>query len=96
MNSEEDGRKAVRQRYKDGADLIKITATGGLLSLAKNGQNPQFTEAEIKAIIETAKDYGFTIGAHAQGAEGMKRAIRAGVTSIELRDGVIYKQQAAF
>jgi imidazolonepropionase-like amidohydrolase len=83
VNSEEEGKKAVRQRYKDGADLIKITATGGVLSLAKNGQNPQFTEAEIKAIVETAKDYGFTVAAHAHGAEGMKRAIRAGVTSIE-------------
>ena len=83
VNSEEDGKKAVRQRYKDGSDLIKITATGGVLSLAKNGQNPQFTEAEIKAIVETAKDYGFTVAAHAHGAEGMKRAIRAGVTSIE-------------
>jgi imidazolonepropionase-like amidohydrolase len=83
VNSPEDGRKAVRQRYKDGADLIKITATGGVLSLAKNGQNPQFTEEEIRAIVETAKDYGFRVAAHAHGAEGMKRAIRAGVTSIE-------------
>ena len=83
VNSPEDGRKAVRQRYKDGADLIKITATGGVLSLAKNGQNPQFTEEEIKAIVETAKDYGFKVAAHAHGAEGIKRAIRAGVTSIE-------------
>ena len=83
VNGEEDGRKAVRQRYKDGADLIKITATGGVLSLAKNGQNPQFTEEEIRVIVETAKDYGFIVAAHAHGAEGMKRAIRAGVTSIE-------------
>jgi imidazolonepropionase-like amidohydrolase len=83
VNSEEDGRKAVRQRYKDGADLIKITATGGVLSLAKNGQNPQFTEEEIRSIVETAKDYGFRVAAHAHGAEGMKRAIRAGVNSIE-------------
>ncbi len=83
VNSEEDGKKAVRQRYKDGADLIKITATGGVLSLAKSGQNPQFTEEEIKAIVETAKDYGFMVAAHAHGAEGMKRAIRAGVNSIE-------------
>ena len=83
VNSEEDGRKAVRQRYKDGADLIKITATGGVLSLAKNGQNPQFTEEEIRAIVETAKDYGFKVAAHAHGAEGIKRAIRAGVSSIE-------------
>ena len=83
VNSVEDGRKAVRQRYKDGSDLIKITATGGVLSMAKSGQNPQFTEEEIKTIVETAKDYGFAVAAHAHGAEGMKRAIRAGVTSIE-------------
>ncbi len=83
VNSPEDSRKAVRQRYKDGSDLIKITATGGVLSMAKNGQNPQFTEDEIRAIVETAKDYGFTVAAHAHGAEGMKRAIRAGVSSIE-------------
>ena len=83
VNGVDDCRKAVRQRYKDGADLIKITATGGVLSLAKNGQNPQFTEEEIRAVVETAKDYGFKVAAHAHGAEGMKRAIRAGVTSIE-------------
>jgi imidazolonepropionase-like amidohydrolase len=83
INSPEDARKAVRQRYKDGSDLIKITATGGVLSLAKNGQNPQFTEDEIKAIVETAQDYGFKVAAHAHGAEGIKRAIRAGVNSIE-------------
>ena len=83
VNSEEDARKAVRQRYKEGSDLIKITATGGVLSMAKSGQNPQFTEDEVKAIVMTAKDYGFTVAAHAHGAEGMKRAIRAGVTSIE-------------
>lgn len=78
-----EARKAVRQRYKDGADLIKITATGGVLSVAKSGQNPQFTEAEMAAIIETARDYEMTVAAHAHGAEGMKRAIRAGVDSIE-------------
>jgi imidazolonepropionase-like amidohydrolase len=83
VNSPEEGRQAVRQRYKDGADCIKITATGGVLSVAKDGSSPQFTEEELKAIIETAKDYGFHVAAHAHGAEGMKRAIRAGVTSIE-------------
>ena len=83
VNGIEDARKAVRQRYKEGADLIKITATGGVLSLAKSGQNPQFTEEEIRAIVETANDYGFMVAAHAHGAEGMKRAIRAGVTTIE-------------
>lgn len=75
--------QAVRQRYKDGADLIKITATGGVLSPAKNGQNPQFQDRELEALIKTARDYDFQVAAHAHGAEGMKRAIRAGVRSIE-------------
>ncbi len=83
VNSVEDGRRAVRQRYKDGADVIKITATGGVLSVASSGQNAQFTEDEIRAIVDIAKDYGFRVAAHAHGAEGMKRAIRAGVASIE-------------
>lgn len=83
VNGADDARRAVRQRYKDGADLIKITATGGVLSEAKSGLNPQFTEEEIRAVVEAAKDYGFHVAAHAHGAEGMKRAIRAGVRSIE-------------
>lgn len=83
VNGVDDARKAVRQRYKEGSDLIKITATGGVLSVAKSGQNPQFTEEEIKAIVDTAKDYGFHVAAHAHGAEGMKRAIRSGVKTIE-------------
>lgn len=83
VNGPAEARKAVRQRYKDGADLIKITATGGVLSLAKSGQNPQFREDEIVAIVETARDYGFRVAAHAHGKEGMERAIRAGVYSIE-------------
>ena len=82
-NGADECRQAVRQRYKDGSDLIKITATGGVLSVAKSGTNPQFTEEEIRAIVETAKDYGFKVAVHAHGAEGMKRAIRAGVNSIE-------------
>ncbi len=83
VNSPEDGRKAVRQRYKNGADVIKITATGGVLSVAKNGQNPQFTLEEIKAITETAKDYGMLTAAHAHGDEGMQRAVRGGIKTIE-------------
>jgi imidazolonepropionase-like amidohydrolase len=83
INSVDDARRAVRQRYKDGADAIKITATGGVLSVASSGQNAQFTEEEIRAIVETAKDYGFRVAAHAHGAEGLKRAVRAGVASIE-------------
>jgi imidazolonepropionase-like amidohydrolase len=83
VNGIDDARRAVRARYQDGADLIKITATGGVLSVASSGQNPQFTEEEMRAIVETAKDYGFKVAAHAHGAEGMKRAVRAGVASIE-------------
>jgi imidazolonepropionase-like amidohydrolase len=83
INSPEDARQAVRQRYKDGSDMIKITATGGVLSLAKDGSGPQFTDEELKAIIETARDYGMHTAAHAHGAEGMKRAVRAGITTIE-------------
>ena len=83
VNGVDECRKAVRQRYKDGSDLIKITATGGVLSQAKDGSGAQFTEEEIKAIVETAKDYNFKVAAHAHGAEGIKRAIRGGVNSIE-------------
>ncbi|WP_395376019.1 amidohydrolase family protein [Marinicella sp. W31] len=83
INGVEDARKAVRKRYQDGADLIKITATGGVLSLASSGDNPQFTEEELATIIEIAKDYGFKVAAHAHGKAGMKRAIEAGVASIE-------------
>ncbi len=75
--------EAVRWRYKNGADLIKITGTGGVLSMAKNGQNPQFSQEEMNAIVQTASDYGFHVAVHAHGAEGMKRAVLAGVHSIE-------------
>jgi len=83
VNSVEDARRAIRQRYKDGADWIKITATGGVLSVAKSGQNPQFTMEELEAIVDTAADYGLRVAAHAHGTEGMKRAVLAGVASIE-------------
>ena len=83
VNSVEDSKKAVRQRYKNGADLIKITATGGVLSVAKSSSNPQFTLEEIKAIVDMAKDYDFHVAAHAHGDEGMQRAIKGGVTTIE-------------
>lgn len=75
--------KAVRQRYKDGSDVIKIVSTGGVLSVAASGSGAQFTDEEIKAIVQTAKDYGMRVMCHAHGAEGIKRAIRGGVASIE-------------
>ncbi len=83
VNGVDDAYKAVRARYKEGADLIKLTATGGVLSQAKSGQNPQFTEAEIAAIVAAARDYDFRVAAHAHGTEGMRRAVAAGVNSIE-------------
>lgn len=83
INSVDDARQAVRQRYKDGSDVIKITATGGVLSYARSGDAPQFTLDEVQAIVDTARDYGYRVAAHAHGTEGMKRAVLAGVTSIE-------------
>lgn len=76
-------REAVRQRYKNGSDLIKITATGGVMSIARSADAPQFTDQELAAIVATARDYGMTVAAHAHGTEGIKRAVRAGVDSIE-------------
>lgn len=83
INSPAEARQAVRQRYKNGADVIKITATGGVLSVAKDGSGPQFTMEELKAVVETANEYGMVTAAHAHGAEGMKRAVEAGITTIE-------------
>jgi len=93
INGVEDAYKAVRQRYKEGSDVIKITASGGVLSMSANGQNSQFTDEELKAIVAASKDYGFKVAAHCHGAEAMKRAIKAGVNSIEhgtLMDDEVY------
>lgn len=83
INGPYEAREAVRQRYKVGADLIKITATGGVMSLANSGQNAQFTDDELEAIVSTARDYGMKVAAHAHGLEGIRRAVNAGVDSIE-------------
>ena len=83
INSIDDARQAVRQRYKEGSDVIKITATGGVLSYARSGDAPQFTVEEVRAIVDTARDYGFRVAAHAHGEEGIYRAVQGGVTSIE-------------
>jgi imidazolonepropionase-like amidohydrolase len=82
-NGPSEARQAVREQYKRGADLIKIASTGGVLSVAKDGSAPQMTEEEIRAVVETAHDLGLRVACHAHGAEGMKRAVRAGVNSIE-------------
>ena len=83
INGPEDAYKAVRQRYKDGSDVIKLTVTGGVLSLAKSGDNPQFTTDELDAVMAAANDYNFVVAVHAHGPEGMKRAVEAGVHSVE-------------
>ncbi len=83
INSPEDAWKAVRQHYKDGADLIKIMPSGGVLDESSSVDNSQLTIEEIKAIVTAAHDYGFTVAAHAHGAEGIRRAIIGGVDSIE-------------
>lgn len=83
VNSPEDAWKAVRQHYKDGADLIKIMPSGGVLDESASADNPQMTLDEIKAVVAAAHDYGFTVAAHAHGAEGIRRAVLGGVDSIE-------------
>lgn len=83
INGVADARKAVRQQVKNGSDVIKITATGGVLSVARDGNAPQFQQDEINAVIETATDFGIHVAAHAHGDEGMKRAVRGGIHSIE-------------
>lgn len=83
INGDDDARKAVRQAVKYGSDVIKITATGGVLSVARDGSAPQFQQDELDAVVRTASDFGMTVAAHAHGDEGMKRAVKAGVHSIE-------------
>ena len=78
-----EARKGARLAVKRGADLIKITATGGVLSIARDGSAPQFFEDEIEAIVDVASGFGLKVAAHAHGDEGMQRAVRAGVASIE-------------
>ena len=75
--------KAVRYQHKYGADLIKFTATGGVLSIGDSGTAQQFSDAEMRAIVETAHLLGMKVAAHAHGKEGIEAAIRAGVDSIE-------------
>lgn len=76
-------RTAVRTQVKRGADLIKVTATGGVLSLARDGRLPHYAEDELQTIVRTATDLGVPVAAHAHGDEGMRRAVEAGVVSIE-------------
>ena len=91
VDSPDDARKAVRQSYKNGADWIKITATGGVLDISKSDANPQFTNEEIYTITKTASDYGLKVAAHAHGDEGMYRAVVNGVKTIE--HGTLIKER---
>jgi imidazolonepropionase-like amidohydrolase len=83
IDSPADAWKAVRQHYKSGVDLIKIMPSGGVLDESASGDNPQMTVAEIEAVVAAAHDYGFTVAAHAHGAEAIRRAVLGGVDSIE-------------
>ena len=83
INGPEAALKAVRQHYKDGVDLLKIMPSGGVLDESSSADNAQMTIEEIQAIVAAAHDYGFTVAAHAHGAEAIRRAVIGGVDSIE-------------
>lgn len=83
IDSPEQAAKAVRLHYKLGDDLIKIMPSGGVMDEGSSGENPQMTLEEIRAVVTTAHDYGFTVAAHAHGAEAIRRAVLGGVDSIE-------------
>ncbi|MDZ4759770.1 MAG: amidohydrolase family protein [Alphaproteobacteria bacterium] len=79
----DDCRRAVRERVRDGADIIKITATGGVLSQTGAGLAKQFSDAELEAIVEAAHSMGRKVTAHAHGVDGVNSFLRAGGDSIE-------------
>ena len=83
VDSADEARKAVRYQHKYGADLIKITATGGVLSIGDSGDAQQFTDEEMHAIVEASHLLGMKVAAHAHGKKGIEAAIKAGVDSIE-------------
>jgi imidazolonepropionase-like amidohydrolase len=83
VDSPEEAAKAVRYQHKYGADVIKFTATGGVLSIGDSGTAQQFSEAEMRSIVDTAHLLGIKVAAHAHGKHGMETAIRVGVDSIE-------------
>jgi imidazolonepropionase-like amidohydrolase len=83
VNGPDEARRAVRLAHKYGATVIKTCATGGVLSLADAVDTPQLTQAELDALVDEAHALRLKTAAHAHGAEGAKRAIRAGIDSIE-------------
>jgi imidazolonepropionase-like amidohydrolase len=82
-DSPDEVRAAVRRVLHGGADFVKVIATGAVLTAGGVPTAPEFSEAEIRAAVEEAALYGADVAAHAHGAEGIKRAVRAGVRSIE-------------
>jgi imidazolonepropionase-like amidohydrolase len=76
-------RKLIRFEIKNGADLIKMIATAGVLSEEESVGAPQYSQEEMNAVVEEARMWGRKVAAHAHGTEGIKRAARAGVASIE-------------
>lgn len=82
-NSVDEVRRVVREILHGGADFIKVIATGAVLTEGTVPSAPEFSEAEIRAAVEEAALYETHVAAHAHGAEGIKRAVRAGVRSIE-------------
>lgn len=83
INSPDEARFAVRYNVKYGADVIKICASGGVLSPADEVDVPQLTQAELNALVDEAHTLHKKAAAHSHGAESSKRAIRAGIDSIE-------------
>jgi len=82
-DGEEECRRVARERHRDGADLLKIMTTGGVLSEKDSPQEPQFTDEEVAALVEEAHRVGMPVASHAQGAAGVKRALENGVDTIE-------------
>lgn len=83
VNSPDDARKAVRQRHREGADLLVLSGTGDVLTRGQAYFHAQFTDEELETVMKTARDYDMRVAVQAHGKEGMKRAIRARVASIE-------------
>ena len=83
FNGPDEARKVVRLHYKNGADLIKAMPSGGVMDLGTNGSAPQMSQDELKALVETAHDYGMKVAVHAHGAEAIRRSVLAGVDSVE-------------
>lgn len=101
-NGADDCRRAVREQIGFGADVIKITATGGVLSNVPGGLNQQMMDDEIRAVVATARTFGRKVAVHAHGVDGINAALRAGVDSIEhgtfTNDETfrLYKQSGAY